>query len=147
MDSLDIAIVLLLLRLLSAALLLAFLGLFAWLIYQDVRLTRAVLARQQQQTGNLRVVASATGDPALDTLFPLRPVTSIGRARSSTILLDDNYVSNEHVLIMQRNGQWWLEDLGSRNGTLLNGAALAETAVVSAGDIITIGGTELKVEI
>lgn len=144
---LDIAVVLLLLRLLSAVLLLAFLGVFAWLIYQDVRLTRAVLALQQQQTGGLRVVASAAGDPALDTVFPLRPVTSIGRARSSTILLDDGYVSNEHVLLTQRNGQWWLEELGSRNGTLLNGAPLVETAVVSAGDIITIGGTELKVEI
>nr|MBP6804905.1 FHA domain-containing protein [Chloroflexota bacterium] len=41
----------------------------------------------------------------------------------------------------------WLEDLGSRNGTLLNGAPLVETAVISAGDVITIGGTDLKVEL
>jgi pSer/pThr/pTyr-binding forkhead associated (FHA) protein len=143
----DPAVILLLLRLLSAALLLGFLGLIAWLIYQDVRLTKAVLARQQQVSGALRVVASESGEPAVDTLYSLTPITSIGRAKSSTIVLDEGYVSTEHALLVQRGGQWWLEDLGSRNGTLLNGVELAETAVVSAGDVITIGGTALKVEV
>ena len=142
----DPLIVLFLLRLLAAALLLGFLGLFAWLIYQDLRLTRAVLALQQQVTGGLRVVKCELDQPTVDTVYPLRPLTSIGRAKSSTILLDDGYVSSEHVLITHRYGQWWLEDLESRNGTLLNGAPLVETAVISAGDIITIGGTEFKVE-
>jgi pSer/pThr/pTyr-binding forkhead associated (FHA) protein len=143
----DPAVILLLLRLLSAALLLGFLGLIAWLIYQDVRLTKAVLARQQQVSGALRVVASESGEPAVDTLYSLTPITSIGRAKSSTIVLDEGYVSTKHALLVQRGGQWWLEDLGSRNGTLLNGVELAETAVVSAGDVITIGGTALKVEV
>ncbi|MBP6470079.1 MAG: FHA domain-containing protein [Chloroflexi bacterium] len=143
----DPLIVLFLLRLLAAVLLLGFFGLFAWLIYQDVLLTKAVLAIQQQATGSLRVIKSESGEPALDTMYALRPLTSIGRAKSSTILLDDGYVSSEHVLITQRHGQWWLEDLGSRNGTLLNGAPLVETAVISAGDVITIGGTDLKVEL
>lgn len=142
----DPAILLLLLRLASAAALLAFLGLFAWLIYQDVNLTRAVLA-QQVQSGALRVVANEAAEPPLDTRYLLKPVTSIGRAKSCTIVLDDGYVSNEHVLLTQRQGQWWLEDLGSRNGTLLNGVALTETAVVSAGDIITVGNIELRVEV
>lgn len=143
----DPAVILLLLRLVSAALLLGFLGLIAWLIFQDVRLTKAMLARQQQTSGALRVVASESGEPAVDTLYPLKPITSIGRAKSSAIVLDDGYVSTEHALLVQRGGQWWLEDLGSRNGTLLNGVELAETAVVSAGDVITIGGTALKVEV
>ena len=143
----DPLIVLFLLRLAAAVLLLGFFGLFAWLIYQDVLLTKAVLAIQQQATGSLRVIKSESGEPALDTMYALRPLTSIGRAKSSTILLDDGYVSSEHVLITQRHGQWWLEDLGSRNGTLLNGAPLVETAVISAGDVITIGGTDLKVEL
>ncbi len=143
----DPLIVLFLLRLLAAVLLLGFFGLFAWLIYQDVLLTKAVLAIQQQATGSLRVIKSESSEPAPDTMYALRPLTSIGRAKSSTILLDDGYVSSEHVLITQRHGQWWLEDLGSRNGTLLNGAPLVETAVISAGDVITIGGTDLKVEL
>ncbi|MCZ7666030.1 MAG: FHA domain-containing protein [Chloroflexi bacterium] len=75
------------------------------------------------------------------------PLTSIGRAPSSTIVLDYTFISQEHALLMERGGQWWLEDLGSRNGTLLNGAPLTETAVVSSGDIITIGEVQLKLEL
>ena len=83
----------------------------------------------------------------MDTAFPLHPLTSIGRAQSATIVIDDSYVSQEHALLTARGGQWWLEDLSSRNGTLLNGVLLAETAVVSSGDIITIGSVQLKVEL
>ena len=140
-------LVLFLLRLLGAALLLAFLGLIAWLIYQDMRMTATALAEQERQQGHLRVIGAENGNLAVDTLLPLMSVTSIGRATSNTIVLDDHYASGEHVLITRRNGQWWLEDLNSRNGTLLNNVPLqAAAAVVSAGDIITIGNTQLKIE-
>ena len=141
------AVVLLILRLLSACLLLAFLGLFAWLIYKDLQVTTAVLNQKQQVVGQLRVIANELDVPALDTLFPLRPLTSIGRAKNSNIVIDQSYVSQEHVLLIERNSQWWLEDLGSRNGTLLNGVILGETTVVSSGDGITIGSVQLKVEV
>jgi pSer/pThr/pTyr-binding forkhead associated (FHA) protein len=141
------AVVLLILRLVSAGLLLAFLGLFAWLIYRDLQVTTAVLQQKQQVAGQLRVIANELAAPAIDTLFPLRPLTSIGRSQSSQIVIDDGYVSQEHALLVERSGQWWLEDLGSRNGTLLNGVPLTETAVVSSGDVITIGSVQLKVEL
>ncbi|MFO7679085.1 MAG: FHA domain-containing protein [Chloroflexota bacterium] len=141
------AVVLLLLRLLSAAVLLAFLVLFAWLIYKDLQVTTAVLQQKRQSFGHLRVIASANGEPPINTLFPLYAITSIGRAQSSTIVLDDTYISQEHALLTERAGQWWLEDLNSRNGTLLNEMPLTETAVISSGDIITIGGIQLKVEL
>jgi len=137
---------LLALRLLSAALLLGFLGLMAWLIYQDLRLTAVALEHQHRPQGHLRVVSSEKESLAVETLFPLLPITSIGRSTNSTIVLDDGYVSGEHALIIQRGRQWWVEDLGSRNGTLLNDMPLTEAAVVSAGDIITIGNIQLKIE-
>jgi pSer/pThr/pTyr-binding forkhead associated (FHA) protein len=92
------------------------------------------------------VVANESETPAIDTVFPLLPVTSIGRSAGNTIVLVDGYSSSEHALISRRNGQWYLQDQGSRNGTLLNDVPVADTAVVSAGDIIAIGGTRLKVE-
>jgi putative membrane protein len=79
--------------------------------------------------------------------FPLLPITTIGRASSNTIVLDNGYVSTEHVLITRRGDQWWLEDMGSRNGTLLNGVELGESAVISVGDVIGIGQTQFKVEL
>lgn len=138
-------ILLYLLRLVGAILLLAFLAGMAWLIYQDLRYA-ARATRQQQSLGYLRVIASDNSSMGRDALFPLLPVTSIGRAQTNTLVIDDGFVSNHHALITLRERQWWLEDLGSRNGTLLNDLDLDEAAVVSSGDVITVGGTQLKFE-
>ncbi|MEJ2750037.1 MAG: FHA domain-containing protein, partial [Anaerolineae bacterium] len=114
---------------------------------QDVRLASAALAAQSQPLGRLIVVENRAGSPAVGTRYPLLPVTSIGRSSSNVIVLDDGYTSGQHSLIMRRGELWWLEDLGSRNGTLLNDAPLVETAVLSTGDIITIGNIKLKLEL
>lgn len=140
-------ITLLLLRLAGAVVLLAFFGLIGWYIYQDVRLTSATLAAQSRPLGRLIVVANQVETPAVGTRYPLLPVTSIGRASSNVIVLDDGYISGQHSLITRRGTFWWLEDLASRNGTLLNEAPLTETAVLSPGDMITIGNIKLKLEL
>ena len=139
-------LILFLLRLLGAAVLLGFFGLIGWFIYQDMRATAVFLATQNQPHGQLVVVANPAEEPAVGTRFPLLPVTSIGRASSNNIVLDDGYVSNRHTLLTRRGALWQLEDLGSRNGTLLNEVALMETAVVSPGDVITVGKIKLKIE-
>jgi pSer/pThr/pTyr-binding forkhead associated (FHA) protein len=139
--------VLFLLRLGGAAVLLAFFGMIGWYIYQDVRLAAASIAAQSQPIGQLIVVANEASTPAVGTRFPLLPVTSLGRSSSNVIVLDDGYISNQHSLITRRGELWWLEDLGSRNGTLLNDAPLVDTAVISPGDMITIGNIKLKLEL
>lgn len=79
--------------------------------------------------------------------YPLLPLTTLGRALTNTVVLDDSFCSQEHALLAQRGGQWWLEDRNSSNGTLLNGEIVTEPVVVSSGDIIGIGRIELKVEL
>lgn len=143
----DPSLVLFILRLLSALLLLGFLLVIAWLIYHDMRLTSNLLEDQHRQFGVLRVIANDAEAPAVDTKYPLRPITSIGRARSNNVVLANGYTSSEHALITRRGQQWWLEDVGSRNGTLLNEMKLSEATVISPGDVITIGSTQLKVEL
>jgi pSer/pThr/pTyr-binding forkhead associated (FHA) protein len=140
-------LLLFLLRLAAAGLLLAFLGLLIWFLYQDVRAAeRAGGVMTAGGLGVLRVLANTHEAPAIDSTIELSPVTSIGRHSGNSIVLDDTYVSGEHALLSWRDSQWWLEDLGSRNGTLLNDAPLTEAVVVSAGDVITIGGVRLKLE-
>ena len=141
------AILLLFLRVLSAALLLGFLLFIAWLIYRDMQMTEKLLVHQERPYGFLRVIVSEDGLAVLDTRYPLLPMTTIGRSDRSTIVLDNGYVSTEHALITRRGDQWLLEDVGSRNGTLLNGEELGETAVISVGDVIGIGETQFKVEL
>ncbi len=137
----SLPVLLFILRLLGAALLLAFLAVIAWLIYQDLRVVARAAAAQERPHGMLRQLDGDAGP-----LFPLAPVTSIGRAPGNTIVLEDDYVSNEHALLMLRGRQWWVEDLNSRNGTLLNGERLHGATIISAGDVLTIGGSQLKLE-
>lgn len=133
------------LRLLSAIILLLFIAVMAWLVYQDLSFS-ANAVQQQRIYGHLRVIASENDDFDVDTLFPLLPVTSIGRTQDNTVVIDDSFVSSHHVLITFREKQWWLEDMGSRNGTFLNDLPLTEPAVISSGDVIVLGGTEFKIE-
>ncbi|MDX1662746.1 MAG: FHA domain-containing protein [Candidatus Promineifilaceae bacterium] len=142
----DPAVILLLLRLVGAALLLAFLGTILFLIYIDLRATRLILDRRDDRRGVLRVLPESTGARP-GAVYPLLPLTSIGRASVNTVVVDDAFVSGEHALLMQRGRQWWVEDLNSRNGTRLNNLILDGATVVSSGDVITVGSTHLKVEI
>ncbi len=134
-------------RLLSAALLLALVGGMAYLIYRDMRLSEAVLSAQQESVGKLHVISSNDGDVTVGSIFPLLPLTSIGRAATNNITLSNTFASSEHALITRRGQLWQVEDLGSRNGTLLNGVKLEEKTAVTVGDTIAIGGTEFKIEL
>jgi pSer/pThr/pTyr-binding forkhead associated (FHA) protein len=77
-------------------------------------------------------------------VYPLRPLTSIGRSPTNSIVISDNFASSEHALISLKEGRWWLEDRNSRNGTVLNGEAISSPIIVTDGDIISIGNTHLK---
>lgn len=141
------AIILYLIRLISALFLLGFVAIIAWLIYREMRITEQSMSEESKPQGQLRVVANEQDKSLVDTIFPLLPVTSIGRANGNTIVLPDGFASGQHALIVRRNGRWWLEDQGSRNGTLLNDVNVTETAVLTTGDLIEIGGTEFRVEL
>ncbi len=135
------------LRVVLALLLYGFLGLLAWLLWQDVRAaTRAAQARGRR-LGRLIVLESGLAGLAPGAEFPLLAVTSLGRAPTNTCALPDETASLEHCLLHLRDGQWWLEDLASRNGTRLNDAAITEPSPVMAGDIIGVGRVKLKVEL
>jgi len=71
----------------------------------------------------------------------------IGRDPSNQIRIqDDVYVSRHHAFITFQEGHWWIEDLGSRNGTLLNDAHILQREMLTPGDKLTIGHTLFRVE-
>jgi FHA domain len=76
--------------------------------------------------------------------YPLRPLTSMGRSPTNSIIISDNFASSEHALISLKEGRWWLEDRNSRNGTILNGEPIQSPIIVTDGDIVSIGNTHLK---
>ena len=140
-------ILILLVRLLFSALLYVFLGIVFFLLWRDVKqatrhpLTPAV----RERPGQLRVLRGNNGFSA-GLLLTLTPFTTIGRSDNNSIVISDPYASGEHALVTWRNGQWWLEDRDSRNGTLLNDLPVDTPLIIGHGDVIGIGQMQLRFE-
>jgi serine phosphatase RsbU (regulator of sigma subunit)/pSer/pThr/pTyr-binding forkhead associated (FHA) protein len=72
--------------------------------------------------------------------YPLAKArVTIGRSRESDIFLPDQWLSRQHATIEQRGDGFWVNDLRSKNGTLLNGEPVAEWLRLRPGDVITLG--------
>jgi hypothetical protein len=68
----------------------------------------------------------------------------IGRANDSTLVLTDDYASTRHARLTQRDGEWFVEDLGSTNGTYLDRSKVTGPTPVPPGVPIRIGKTVLE---
>lgn len=68
----------------------------------------------------------------------------IGRAVDNPVSIPDTSVSRKHALVRRTGDGWAISDLGSGNGTLLNGEAVTDETVLNDGDVIRLGDTELR---
>jgi pSer/pThr/pTyr-binding forkhead associated (FHA) protein len=68
----------------------------------------------------------------------------IGRANDSTLVLTDDYASTRHARISENNGVWYLEDLGSTNGTYVGHTKVTGPVPLEAGVVIRIGKTAME---
>jgi hypothetical protein len=81
----------------------------------------------------------------VERLVPLdKPVITVGREPTCTIRVDSPYVSRQHARIEVRQDEAVLVDLGSRNGSLLNGERVQGTTTLAPGDIVTIADVTLE---
>ena len=78
--------------------------------------------------------------------FNLKEPLQIGRAEACHIRLDDRYSSQFHARLYPKDGVWFLEDLGSTNGTYLNRQRVQGTHELHSGDQIRIGRTTLELK-
>ena len=72
---------------------------------------------------------------------------SLGRSADADIRLDDRYASGIHARLFNRSGAYFIEDMNSTNGTLLNSRELHGEAELTPGDTIRIGDTEFRFEV
>ena len=142
--TLDLEARIFLLRMGFVALLYLFLFVTVALIWWDLRATSRRAQEPRRRYGQLIILDGGGTGLSAGEAFPLRPATSLGRALTNTIVLPDPAASAEHALLTLHDGQWWLEDLGSTNGTFLNDARLEEPAVVGEEDLIGVGQVRLK---
>jgi hypothetical protein len=129
------------LRLIFLAMLYAFL----WMVVRAlVRDLRAAAREPTAELGRLVVVASPSGEPAAGAAFALDAITSLGRDVNNSIVLDDEFASATHAALTYRGRAWYVEDLGSTNGTFVNEQKLAAPAMLQPGDKVRVGQTIME---
>ena len=138
---------------------LVLLYLFIWRVVRtasrDVRLPQEsfILAPQQAaraheagRSGRLVVVTSPTLQPGREELLDSAPLT-VGRSGDNDVeLVGDGFASARHARFQPRRDGVWLEDVGSTNGTFVNGTRVTRPRKLARGDVVRIGETELRFE-
>ena len=71
----------------------------------------------------------------------------IGRGKGCDISIKEDYISAKHAHIWFDDGEWYLEDLGSRNGTAVNGQRIREAVILDPEDVISFGGLNFVFEL
>ena len=94
-----------------------------------------------------RVVVLSSPTLAVGTAVELTNTTGVGRGPENAIRLDgDTTVSSRHATLDSRADGLWVEDAGSTNGTFVNGARVTSARLLTPGDVIRVGHTDLRVE-
>jgi adenylate cyclase len=88
-----------------------------------------------------RLVLRGAGGNVVE--FPIGGVTVIGRSTGATIQLADREVSRRHTQIAPQDGEYVLSDMGSSNGTFLNGRRLYQPTTLKDSDEVMVGTTRL----
>jgi hypothetical protein len=131
-----------LVRLLFLALLYLFLVAVVRVLLRDLRAASA----PRGELGRLVVLESPAGEPEPGASLALDAVTTLGRDVNNSIVVDDPFASGAHATITFRGRSWYVEDLGSTNGTYLNGMPVEPVAPAGWGDEIQVGGVRFRLE-
>ena len=136
-------ILLLVLRLAMALALYAFLGWAVLTLWRDIKRQSELMAAQR--IPGIRLVQEV--DTERKSYEFTVPELVIGRDQTCDLILDEKTVSTEHARLSYHHGNWWVEDLHSMNGTLLNLELLTTSAVLTSGDELQLGQVMLRIEI
>ncbi|MFZ5643296.1 MAG: FHA domain-containing protein [Bacillota bacterium] len=136
------------------------------MIYRDLRSGRQEVAHPAREIANRAleelppaeviplpgaVAGLATinsSDPGISpgSVFPLKSdgELTLGRGSRNKIIMTDPYASSEHAVVYGTDGQYWIKDHGSKNGTYLNDVRINKPTVLADGDKIRIGDVTMQ---
>lgn len=108
---------------------------------REARSSRGLMSSVDPQ---LTVVAALGHEPG--AVFDLSDGALMGRADSADIRIDDPFASSAHARIFPRDDFMYVEDMGSTNGTYLNGRQLRGAERLKVADVVRIGDSEYRYE-
>ena len=107
----------------------------------------AAKLRAEHGVNAARLLVVASPELREGSTIEVAASTVVGREAGSGIRLDrDEFASARHARIEPRQDGVWVNDLGSTNGTYVNGARLKDARLLRPGDVVRIGETELEVQ-
>lgn len=110
------------------------------LIYLDIK---GISTQVSDDSAYLKLINKKDSLPFnVKEYYPLIEANSIGRSNGNEIILKDPYISKKHLQIVEDEGDFYLEDLNSANGTYLNGDRIMDVAKLKNGDRIRVGQVE-----
>lgn len=136
-----IGIFLLALRIILAGLLFAFLIWAVRIIWKDFTIT----AQVESQNTIPQILLSVISENPVSQAFSLDEII-IGREPSCDFQIPDQTVSSKHARIFYSLDQWWVEDIGSSNGSYLNEILVSTSAVLTIGDQLRLGKVTINIE-
>ena len=102
--------------------------------------------RAKRQRGEPRVFMISQGNQAGLSAGLSGGAVMIGRGADCQLILDDDYVSTRHARVVSTPNGIYVEDLGSTNGTYVNGQRITAPTTITLADTVRIGKTILKLE-
>jgi len=132
-------VILLLIRATLAVALYAFLCWALIAIWRDLRQQKETIQSEQPPEISLQFQS----DDGVHSRVFLGTEITLGRDPACELTLPSDTVSARHARFTHHHGQWWLEDLKSTNGTLINGEILTTAIVVIPGDQIYCGDVKI----
>src|SRR3954470_9250822 len=129
---------------------LLFLGLIylflARVIAALLRDLRAAAREPTERPGRLVVLASPSGEPPAGQAFGLEVITALGRDVNNAIVIEDPFASADHAVLTYRGRSWYVEDLGSTNGTFVNGIPVEGVGAIGFGDEVQVGEIRFRLD-
>ncbi|MBK5267884.1 MAG: FHA domain-containing protein [Acidimicrobiia bacterium] len=122
----------------------ALLFLFVWQIARAIGSHLGGFERRKRiKAGSEIVFVRSENQSGLD--FTVEDVVVVGRSDQADVFLDDSYASEFHMRFSSIDGALVIQDLGSTNGTYVNGRRIATPVGLSKGDAVQVGKTVMEV--
>jgi len=118
--------------------------LFLWQVARSISAHLGMGSSQPRREPGSEVVVVRSDDQA-GKRFPVRDVVVVGRSAKADVMIEDPYASEFHFRMSAQNGGITLQDLGSTNGTYVNGRRVTMPTPLNKGDAVQIGKTIMEV--